>query len=71
MFLLTIRLNTVYASDSIQQERLPVSLEISRIRFHHAEITYFEINRVYAYLHQTDSAGDYKQRNSLLIKVQV
>ena len=41
------------------------------IRFHHAEITYFEINRVYAYLHQTDSAGDYKQRNSLLIKVQV
>ena len=27
------RLNTVYASDSIQQERLPVSLEVGRIKF--------------------------------------
>ena len=27
------RLNTVYASDSIQQERLPVSLEVGRIYF--------------------------------------
>ena len=27
------RLNAVYASDSIQPERLPVSLEVSRIYF--------------------------------------
>ena len=27
------RLNTVYAGDSIQQERLPVSLEVGRIYF--------------------------------------
>ena len=29
------RLNTVYASDSIQQERLSVSLEVGRIYFNH------------------------------------
>ena len=38
------------------------------IRFHHAEITYFDINRLYAYIKQIQQA-DYKQRNSLLIKV--
>ena len=40
------------------------------IRFHRAEITYFEINRLYAYDKQIQQA-DYIRRNSLLIKVQV
>ena len=40
------------------------------IRFHRAEITYFEINRLYAYVKQIQQA-DYMRRNSLLIKVQV
>ena len=39
-------------------------------RFHRAEITYFEINRLYAYDKQIQQA-DYIRRNSLLIKVQV
>ena len=93
---------TVYASDSIHQERLPVSLEVDRIRqnilliigpvyakmfvakeanklsmqvkigirFRHAEITYFEINRLFAYVKQIQQA-DYMRRNLHLIKVQV
>ena len=40
------------------------------IRFHRAEITYFEINILYAYVKQIQQA-DYMQRNSLLINVQV
>ena len=40
------------------------------IRFHRAEITYFEINRLYAYVKQIQQA-DYMRRNLLLIKVQV
>ena len=40
------------------------------IRFHRAEITYFEISKSYAYVKQIQQA-DYVQRNSLLIKVQV
>ena len=39
------------------------------IRFHRAEITYFEINRLYAYDKQIQQA-DYMRRNLLLIKVQ-
>ena len=39
-------------------------------RFHRAEITYFEINRLYAYVKQIQQA-DYMRRNLLLIKVQV
>ena len=38
------------------------------IRFHRAEITYFEINRLYAYVKQIQKA-DYMRKNSLLIKV--
>ena len=89
------RLNTVYAKDSIQQERLPVSLKVGRIirpiyaktfvakeanrlsiqvkigtRFHRAEITYFEINRLYAYVNQIQQV-DYIRRNLLLIKILV
>ena len=92
------RLNTVCASDIIQQERLPVSLEVGRIlliirpisakkfvakeakklsmqvkiriRFHRAEITYFEINRLYAYARQIQQT-DFMRRNTILIKVQV
>ena len=85
-------LKTVYANDSIQQERFPVSLKVGRpiyaktfvvkeankltiqvkidTRFHRPEITYFEINRLYAYVKQIQQA-DYMRRNSLLIKVQV
>ena len=76
------RLNTVYTSDNIQQERLSISLEVGRIyfnlytylckdicckrskqtvnaslRFHHAEITYFQINRLYAYIKQIMCEG--------------
>ena len=40
------------------------------IRFHRAEITYFKINRLYAYVKQIQQA-DYMRRNSLLIKVQI
>ena len=40
------------------------------IRFHRAEITYFKINRLYAYVKQIQQAY-FKQRNSILIKVQV
>ena len=97
---------TVYASDSIQQEGLPVSLEVGRIyisrsnigliiirpicaktfiakeanklsmqvkigiRFHRAEITYFEISRLYVYVKQIQPS-DYMRMNLLLIKVQV
>ena len=78
-------MNTVYASDSIQQERLPVGLEVGRIyfesldllckggrcerskqtlnqvkigvRFHRAEISHFEINRLYAYVQQIICEG--------------
>ena len=88
------RLNTVYANDIIQQERLAVSLEVGRIyfqsldlhmqksslqtckcksrsvRFQCAEITYFEINRLYAYVKQIQQV-DFMQRNTLLIKIQV
>ena len=39
------------------------------IRFHRAEITYFEINRLYAYVKQIQQA-DYLRRNLFLIKVQ-
>ena len=38
-------------------------------RFHRAEITYFEINRLYAYVKQIQQA-DYLRRNLFLIKVQ-
>ena len=95
------RLNTVYASDSIQQESLSVSLKVQNwwnilliirpiytktfvakeanklsmqvkvgSRFHRTEITYFELNRRYAYVKQIQQA-DYMRMNLLLIKVQV
>ena len=40
------------------------------IIFHRDEITYFEMNRLYAYVKQIQQV-DYMRRNSLLIKVQV
>ena len=40
------------------------------LTFHRDEITYFEINRLYAYVKQIQEAN-YMQRNSLLIIVQV
>ena len=40
------------------------------IRFHRAEITYFELKRLYAYVKQIQQA-DFKRRNTILIKVQV
>ena len=39
-------------------------------RFHRTEITYFELNRRYAYVKQIQQA-DYMRMNLLLIKVQV
>ena len=38
--------------------------------FYRDEITYFEMNRLYAYVKKIQQT-DYMQRNSLLIKVQV
>ena len=88
------RWNTVYVSDSIQQERFSVSWKLVKYTFNHwtylckdvhcerskqtinatqdfiAEITYFEINRLCAYIKQIQQA-DNMQRNPLLIKVQV
>ena len=57
------RLNTVYASDSIQQERLPVSLDLSIIKpiyvkasfakeANKLQIACFEINIIYTYVTQ-------------------
>ena len=40
------------------------------LTFHRDEITYFEINRLYAHVKQIQE-GNYMQRNSLLIIVQV
>ena len=40
------------------------------LTFHRDEITYFEINRLYAYVKQIEEAN-YMQRNSLLKIVQV
>ena len=40
------------------------------ITFHRDEITYFKMNRLYAYVKQIQQA-DYMRKNSLLIKVQV
>ena len=38
--------------------------------FHCDEITYFEMNRLYAYVKEIQQA-DYMRRNSFLIKVEV
>ena len=38
------------------------------IKFNHAEITYFKINKLYAYVKQIWQA-DFMQRNTILIKV--
>ena len=40
------------------------------IRFHCDEMTYLEINRLYAYVKQIQQV-DYMRRNLLLVKVQV
>ena len=40
------------------------------ITFHSDEITYFEMNKLYAYVKQIQQA-EYMRRNPLLIKVQL
>ena len=61
----------IYAKTFVAKEanKLPMQVKIG-IRFHRAEITYFKINRLYAYVKQIQQA-DHMRRNSLLIKVQV
>ena len=61
----------IYAKTFVAKEanKLPMQVKIG-IRFHRAEITYFEINRLYAYVKQIQQA-DYMRTNLLLIKVQV
>ena len=49
--------------------KLSIEVKIG-IRFHPAEITYFEINRLYAYVNQIQQLG-YMRRNALLINAQV
>ena len=62
---------TYLCKDVLAKEANKVSMQVKiGIRFHRAEITYFEINRLYAYVKQIQQA-DYMRRNLLLIKVQV
>ena len=61
----------IYAKTFVAKEANKLLMQVKiGIRFHHAEITYFEINRLYAYVKQIQQA-DYMRRNLLLIKVQV
>ena len=63
----------IYANAFLAEEANKLSMLFKiGIRFHRAEInlfTYFEINRLYAYVKQIQQA--YMRRNLLLIKVQV
>ena len=61
----------IYAKTFVAKEANKMSIQVKiGTRFHRAEITYFEINRLYAYVKQIQQA-DYMRRNLLLIKVQV
>ena len=66
------RWNAVDASDSIQQERLCERSKqtVNASQDSIAEITYFEINRLCAYVKQILQANNMR-RNSLLMNVQV
>ena len=64
----------IYANAFLAEEANKLSMLFKiGIRFHRAEInlfTYFEINRLYAYVKQIQQAY-YMRRNLLLIKVQL
>ena len=61
----------IYAKTFVAKEANKLAMQVKiGIRFHRAEITYFEINRLYAYVKQIQQA-DYMPRNLLLTKVQV
>ena len=53
-----------------RKQTVNASQKSKSVRFHRAEITYFETNRLYAYIKQILQA-DNMRRNSLLIKVQI
>ena len=55
--------------DAKEPNKQSVQVKIG-IRFHRAKLTYFEINRLYAYVKQIHQA-DCVRKNLLLIKVQV
>ena len=56
---------------SLLEKQINFSIQVKiGTSFHRAEITYFEINRLYTYVKQIQQA-DYMRKNLLLIKVQV
>ena len=56
---------------SLRKKQTNCKMQVtSGIRFYPVEITYFEINRLYAYVKQIQQA-DYMWRDTILIKVQV
>ena len=64
---LLILLVSIYVAKEVNKLSMQVKIGI---RFHPAEITYFEINRLYAYVNQIQQLG-YMRRNALLINAQV
>ena len=66
---LIIRPNCAKTFDAKEANKLQMQVKIS-ISFHRDEITFLEMNRLYAYVKKIQQA-DYMRRNSLLIKVQV
>ena len=61
----------IYAKTFVAKEANKMSIQVKiGTRFHPAEITYFEINRLYSYVKHIQEA-DYMQRNLPLTKVQV
>ena len=68
---MVLLIRPIYAKTFFAKEGSKLSIQVKiGTRFHRAEITYFEINRLYAYVKQIQQA-DYMPRNLLLIKVQV
>ena len=66
---LIIRPNCAKTFDAKEGNKLQMQVKIG-ITFHRDEITFLEMNRLYAYVKKIQQA-DYMRRNSLLIKVQV
>ena len=62
--------HSTYLRQDVRCERSKQTVNASQDRYNRDEITYFEMNRLYAYVKQIQQA-DYMRRNSLLIKVQV
>ena len=61
----------IYAKKFVAKEANKLQMQVKiGVRFHRAEITYSEINWLYAYVKQIQQAN-FIWRNSILIKVQV